>query len=44
MLNVSLNLGHYPDLLREVPEASRIRVELSFWPDVPPDLVMSWAL
>jgi len=28
----------------EVPEVSRVRVELSSWPDVLPGLVMSWTL
>jgi len=37
-------VGHWPDLLQEVPEASRIRVTLSSWPDVPPGLVVSWTL
>ena len=41
--SLSLILGR-TDLFEEVPEASRIRVKLSSWPDVPPDLVVSWAL
>jgi len=38
----SQGVGHLPDPLQEVPEASRICVKLSSWPDVPPGLVVSF--